>query len=324
MRLYSSATASSTSSLSDVVNGQVGWNTVVGEADRAFRQGLQLEKSGQPRSATGAFSEAATLYQCFLELPKNFEHVTNLSQEDCLPLLSYSLVRLGFLNMNALGDPKAAVRLYTMASEIDPQPSSVAFEGIATALEASNGNGNDMKHLEDAVVAYRRAFELSNKPSVAFAMAVALERLGETEEADKLLEQLNRCESPISCLVDSWGYVRWHTRKVPPNQLNLHRGTCDMLKLALDAAMPLIGQGGLVCEFGVGSGRSLRMTQEILPLGVPIHGFDTFTGLPQAWGDEPAGAYSTGGAIPSMEGEVYFHKGAFLGLVVSSKIYYHN
>ena len=59
------------------------------------------------------------------------------------------------------------------------------------------------------------------------------------------------------------------------------------------------------------SGRSLRLTQEILPLDVTIHGFDTFTGLPQAWGNEPAGSYSTGGIVPNLEGKVYFHKGLF-------------
>ena len=84
-----------------------------------------------------------------------------------------------------------------------------------------------------------------------------------------------------------------------------------MLRIALTAALPLIKQGGLVCEFGVGSGRSLRMTQELLPLDVHIHGFDTFTGLPQAWGNEPKGAYSTGGTIPNVEGNVFFHQGLF-------------
>ena len=65
-------------------------------------------------------------------------------------------------------------------------------------------------------------------------------------------------------------------RKVPNEQLNLYRGTRDMLEIALTAALPLIvDQGGLVCEFGVGSGRSMRMTQEILPLDATIHGFDT-------------------------------------------------
>jgi hypothetical protein len=303
--------------MEELINGPMTWNTVVGEADRAFRRGVQLEKSGQPRAANGAFHEAATLFQCFLDLENCFGHVTNLSKEDCQAVLSYTLVRLGFLNTDALSDPKAAIRLYTMATLIDPIPSAVSFKGTGTALEAAGGNGRDLEHLKEAVVAYRQALDRHPKPSTAFSMAVALERLGETERSDAILTSLQRSEAPISSLVDSWGYVRWHTRKLPPAQLNLHRGTRDMLKLALDAAMPLIEQQrqnkacGLVCEFGVGSGRSLRMTQEILPLDIAIHGFDTFTGLPQAWGDEPAGSYSTGGMVPNMEGDVYFHKGLF-------------
>ena len=35
------------------------------------------------------------------------------------------------------------------------------------------------------------------------------------------------------------------------------------------------------------------------------------TGLPQAWGDEPIGAYSTGGVVPNIAGNVFFHKGLF-------------
>ena len=53
----------------------------------------------------------------------------------------------------------------------------------------------------------------------------------------------------------------------------------------------------------------VRMSfNRLLPL---ITGFDTFTGIPQAWGDEPAGSYSTGGAVPNIEGKVSFHKGLF-------------
>ena len=125
------------------------------------------------------------------------------------------------------------------------------------------------------------------------------------------MEKLRRSEAHTSCLVDSWGYVRWHTRKTKDAKLNLHRGTRDMLQIALVSSLPLINAGGMVCEFGVASGRSIRMTQEMLPLDIPIHGFDTFTGLPQAWGNEPVGTYSTGGIIPNMEGKVYFHKGLF-------------
>jgi len=290
---------------------------VVGEADRAFRRGMQLDKSGQPRLSSAAFHEAATLFQCFLELPESFRHVTNLDEEDCQVALAYTLVRLGFLNVEALSNANAAIRLYQMAIEIDPIPSPVSFEGIGTALEASGGNKRDLEHLKEAVKAYQQALKYNSKPSTLFYMAVAMERLGQTDEAERILESLQRSEAPASCLVDSWGYVRWHTRNTVPSMLNLHGGTRDMLKLALEAAMPLIQNQrdnrahGLVCEFGVGSGKSLRMAQEIIPLEFELHGFDTFTGLPQAWGSEPQGSYSTGGIIPSMDGKIYFHKGLF-------------
>lgn len=107
------SSSSSLSSLAQLIDEPVAWNEVVGEADRAFRRGNQLDKSGQPRLASGAFHEAATLFQCFLELPENFGHVTNLSKGDCEAVLAYTLVRLGFINAEALSDANAAVRLYT-------------------------------------------------------------------------------------------------------------------------------------------------------------------------------------------------------------------
>lgn len=289
----------------DSTSGIWGSATIGGEADLAFRQGLLLEKSGQARAASAAFLEAATLYQCVLNNDE-FGHVTSLEKGEVVTVLAYACVRLAHLSHDALGDSKAATRLYQQAVLIDPQPSAVSIDGMGTCIEASGGD------LQEAMAAYREANRMTpGNTKVIFHMAVALERLGEKEESEKLLEFLRRGEARDACLVDSWGYVRWHARKVPPKELNLYRGTRDMLQIALDEAMPLINEGGLVCEFGVASGRSTRMTQELLPLSTPIHGFDTFTGLPHAWGDEPKGAYSTGGVLPNLEGEVYFHKGLF-------------
>ncbi|KAL7471664.1 hypothetical protein ACHAXS_011949 [Conticribra weissflogii] len=339
--------------------------TATGEADRAFRLGIQLEKAGLARAASAAFHEAATLYQCFLDQttspaatrgdgggsddrdgegsskPINiFQHVTTLaspsssdstSPSPVLPVLAYACIRLAHLSHDAFGDSRAATRLYKLAAEIDPMPSAVAYHGIGTSLEASldhynysGGSGERQGRsweevMEEAVEAYREARKFSGGRShgeVLFHLAVALERLGEVEESEKIMETLRRGESNLSSLVDSWGYVRWHTRRTEPSALNLHRGTRAMLQIAIDAAQPLLlHDDGLVCEFGVASGRSLRMTQEMLPLETEIHGFDTFTGLPVAWGKEPAGAYSTGGNIPKMEEEgntnVRFHKGLF-------------
>ena len=391
--IFTTTTSSSLSSTTTTTPS----STYKGEADLALERGLALDKMGLPRLANSCFLEAATLLQCYLELPNNFAYVTNLvlvndsddddnendnendngeststSTSTITAVLAYTLIRLAFNNLDALSDPKAACRLYEMASLIDKdRPSATSFAGLGTAIEASassssnnnNNSNNDLDFLHHAIQAYRRALDIVSYspttksqsygtllPLTELSLAVALERLGHhnsnsntntnntndndsdsnpyLEESTRILERMSRQESIVSCYVDSWGYVRWHTRKTSrasPQQLNLHRGTRDMLKIALDAAMPLIvvgndndngndndDKGGLVCEFGVGNGRSLRMTQELLPLSVKIHGFDTFTGLPQAWHNEPAGTYSTGGVVPQMEHtNVYFHKGLF-------------
>ena len=96
-----------------------------------------------------------------------------------------------------------------MAAEIDPLPSPESFKGIGTSLEATGGNGRDLEHLKQAVKNYRKALSrANNKASILFYMGVALERLGETQESEELLERIQRSEGPISCMNDSWGYVR--------------------------------------------------------------------------------------------------------------------
>lgn len=228
-----------------------------------------------------------------LKANNEFGHVTNrYVSADCQTILAYTCVRLAHLSHDFLGDSKAAARLYKEATNIDPFPSSVAFDGYGTATEASGGD------LAEAIQSYKKASQISpNDEIIAFHLAVALERNGQMEQANAIFDKLRRGEEATAAstaLVDSWGYVRWHTRRIKNDHLNLHRGTRAMLKIGIDAAMDdlILGhhERGLVCEFGVGSGRSIRMMQELLPLNVEIHGFDTFTGLPTAWGDEPAGA----------------------------------
>ena len=242
------------------------------------------------------------------------------SSPNVLAVLAYACIRLAHLSHDAFGDSRASKRLYKLAASCDPNWYS--YHGIGTSIEASitqSFSSNEAEgiiwreQMEKAADAYREASRTCNgEGEVQFHLAVALERLEELEESEQIMETLRRGESNLSCLVDSWGYVRWHTRRTNPYHLNLHRGTRAMLEIALEAAQPLLQyEDGLVCEFGVASGRSCRMTQELLPLNTRIDGFDTFTGLPVAWGSEPAGSYSTGGSMPKIEGNVHFHKGLF-------------
>ena len=150
-------------------------SAATGEADRAFRLGLQLEKAGLARAASAAFHEAATLYQCFLDFstltdgsaadvvagsddeeasgaesgPMNiFQHVTSLATDDdenssptVQAALAYACIRLGHLSHDAFGDSRASKRLYKLASSIDPHPSGVTYHGIGNSRESSIAYG---------------------------------------------------------------------------------------------------------------------------------------------------------------------------------------
>jgi hypothetical protein len=79
----------------------------------------------------------------------------------------------------------------------------------------------------------------------------------------------------------------------------------------LDHAAGASSSEGLVLECGVYFGRSIRNLAKRFERA-PIHGFDSFEGLPEAWSDrEPAGSYSTAGHLPDVPANVTLHRGWF-------------
>lgn len=81
----------------------------------------------------------------------------------------------------------------------------------------------------------------------------------------------------------------------------------DVLQAGLDAART----DGYTAEFGVFTGRSLRMIAARIDQAV--HGFDGFSGLPEDWAPGmPRGSYSTGGTIPAdLPAHVRIHAGNY-------------
>lgn len=81
----------------------------------------------------------------------------------------------------------------------------------------------------------------------------------------------------------------------------------DVLRAALAAAPA----DGMILEFGVAEGDSIRFLAGLSPR--PMHGFDSFEGLPADWPGrhEGAGHYSTGGRLPAVPAHVTLHKGWF-------------
>jgi len=68
----------------------------------------------------------------------------------------------------------------------------------------------------------------------------------------------------------------------------------------------LYGQHAI--EFGVGSGRSLRIIAHYLKSSLSVFGFDSFEGLPEDWGytDCKKGHFSQNGIMPEIEGAVLY------------------
>lgn len=69
---------------------------------------------------------------------------------------------------------------------------------------------------------------------------------------------------------------------------------------------------GSVLEFGVYKGASIDFIAGRVGSGVTVHGFDSFTGLPEFW--RPTyrqGKFDLGGHLPRVAGNVSLHKGWF-------------
>jgi len=102
-------------------------------------------------------------------------------------------------------------------------------------------------------------------------------------------------------LLESWDYVR--RARGPATKLFAygHATLCHALEQA--------ELRGLVLELGVRFGASLRFIAG--RAAQPVHGFDSFQGLPEPWGPNPRGLYSTHGEIPELPPTVELHVGDF-------------
>lgn len=66
-----------------------------------------------------------------------------------------------------------------------------------------------------------------------------------------------------------------------------------------DLVAPLVPAKGAILEFGVRFGHTITYLAELFPRR-RLHGFDSFEGIPEAWGEEEAGSYSTHGRLPAV------------------------
>jgi tetratricopeptide (TPR) repeat protein len=135
-------------------------------------------------------------------------------------------------------------------------------------------------------------------PDTALHLMLSRIRVGDHVGAAKLRSRLDEH------IASSADYVLSTPVGLNPST---HYFTYDMIQLALENSKV---EGGLILEFGVYHGKTIRMIASYFPKE-KVHGYDTFSGIPEDWHYTPSGSYSTHGSLPVAPDTVQYHVGLF-------------
>ncbi len=308
-----------------------------GDVDAIYLLGLSLKAQGKGEEAGPYFWEAAhAAPDNTTVLATTANELLNLEQfEASISLYEKLLVlqpgsvsvynNVGYCYYG-LGKIKDAIRYYRKALRISPDDAStlnnlgivflelgrkqVAKSLFDKAIEIQPGFHQAHYHRHaavfrddapaEAIAALRAALDAGPQNILAKAyLAMLLDLSGQGKEASSLFSEIEAKQ--LSFLIDSWEYVKSH--RTPDTRL--FSITFDSLRHAFAGTM----DEGLVLEFGVRRGNTIglisRQTKD------PVHGFDSFEGLPEDWEGVQKGLYTTGSELPRVNSNVSLHKGWF-------------
>ncbi|GAB2180208.1 hypothetical protein DLREEDagrD3_04310 [Denitratisoma sp. agr-D3] len=192
-----------------------------------------------------------------------------------------------------IGELEAALPHFRKANALEPSFADPWFNAHGALL--------DLHRPAEAIASLEGAVKAApDNPVYRFFLGAAQCCVGDRTAGEALLESL-RQETAIQAELDSWDYLVGLGTPLPP-MLGTGKG---IQTLAMAAAQV----DGLVLEFGVFNGKSIRQLATLTE--GPVHGFDSFEGLPEAWGDEARGSYSAFGRLPQVPDNVRLHRGWF-------------
>lgn len=200
---------------------------------------------------------------------------------------------LGFA-LHEQGNIKAALNHYRKAIALAPGYANAHYNLHALLLH--------QKNTAPAIDCLRKVLDISpTDAEAAWMLGVLLDYAGETAHAATYLDGLAQGSALSRARLDAWHYLKsCNAQSLPITGCMLHT-----FKLAFSAAP----RSGLVLEFGVRHGNTIRQIAKLA--NQPVHGFDGFEGLPEAWHTETKGSYSTKGNIPVVPKNVRLHVGWF-------------
>ena len=175
-----------------------------------------------------------------------------------------------------LGQDDKAKKYYEKAIEIDPDFRDVYWNLHSTASS-----------IDEAITILKKLYKIDKTYIKAKIMISALQGYqGNFDEFNSILLS-SESSHPYSRSV-KWVFSLPKLPKLFFNRVDF-----------FNAMMQLSEKTRPFYEFGVWNGISFKLLINTFKKGF---GFDTFTGIPEAWHDEPEGKYSAFGAIPKIEG----------------------
>lgn len=256
------------------------------DAETCFRHSLSLQpddaeahnKVGFVLQALGKPEEAQVSFRAAVELdPNNFIAHYNLGNA-----------------LHSLGLHDDAVSNYEQVLHINP--------GFAAAHFSLHALRLDQADMSVSINCLKRAVECEpTSLHYQFMLGMLLEYSSRSDGAKIYFDAVEQGPDLVRANLDAWRYLKSANETLP----TMTGSAVQAFQIGIEAA----NKEGLVLEFGVRFGRSIRQIAGLVQQDV--HGFDSFEGIPESWNNEPGGAYTTGGVIPSVPDNVTLYKGWF-------------
>ena len=225
------------------------------------------------------------------QIERAIEYLSDVVKRDGTK--SAFIASLGFA-YHERGKLDLAIQAYKKAIALDPHNIDALYNLHAALI--------DLKDLSGAIDCLVQIVKLApHDQDALITLGMLYDYQNQTADAKTYLEQLNNPSPLIKARLDAWAYLKEHAQPCLP----MTGSIIDTFKIAMNAAT----NEGLILEFGVRHGNSIRQLAELAKQDV--HGFDSFEGLPEAWHDEGKGSYSTKGVIPKVPANVTLHQGWF-------------
>lgn len=235
-----------------------------------YNLGVCYQANFQPEKAIASFRTVLRL---------DHHHVVALNN------LGVCLVELGMIG--------EAISCLRKAQKINPNYADPLFNLHSILLNPED--------LSESILCLENALRIEpNNESYRFFLGMLHDYRGDSASTQKYLNHDNP-SATFQADLSAWHYIKRAGQRLPV----IHGYASQVFKYALQHATVQ----GLVMEFGVFNGKSIRLIANMVD--GPVHGFDSFEGIPEDWNHEQAGSYSTQHVLPDVPANVQLHPGWF-------------